>query len=269
MLRIFIVTLTLLLATSAPIQAEYRLVWGDEFDYTGSPDHTKWGFEIGILRNEEEQYYTDRVDNAYVSGGYLTITARNELYEGAEYTSASLLTRDIETFTYGKFEMRAILPTSGGSWPAFWTTGDNYAEVGWPACGEIDIFEFVGTGSLSGDIAAHVHYDVDGSHVSGGDSLYVNNVNEFHVYAIEWEETKIDFSVDGIIYYTFTIGDEEEFKLPHILRLNLALGGTYGGEIDDSVPVREYIIDYVRVYKDIPNSTSAVQTIINSLLLLK
>lgn len=261
-----LLVLALILLIPPPAQAEYRLVWGDEFNYSGSPDPEKWSFEGGMLRSEEEQYYTSRLENANVDGNNLIISARNEAYGGANYTSASLLTRGKETFTFGKIEIRAKLPIAGGSWPAFWTTGDNYSTVGWPACGEIDIFEFIGDGSVSGDIHAHVHYD-SGGHVSGGDSTYVKDVSLFHIYAIEWDTDKIIFSVDDFVYYTFFIGAEDEFRAPHILRLNLALGGTWGGVIDYSIPVREYVVDYVRAYKDLKGNIQATQVIINSLLL--
>ena len=36
----------------------WKLVWSDEFNYTGHPDPAKWGYEDGYVRHNELQYYT-------------------------------------------------------------------------------------------------------------------------------------------------------------------------------------------------------------------
>src|ERR1022692_4919270 len=137
-------------AASSPA---YELVWADEFDRDGAPDPANWTFEHGFVRNQELQWY--QPENARVAGGQLVIEGRRERNanpnldsgstdwkrqrEFAEYTSASLTTRGLHSWQYGRFEMRARIDTRLGRWPAFWTLG---ISGGWPRNGEIDIMEF-------------------------------------------------------------------------------------------------------------------------------
>src|SRR5690348_5754560 len=138
--------------------ANWKLVWSDEFEQPGLPDPAKWNYEEGFIRNNEAQFYTtNRSENARVENGMLVIEARKERFknpafdpeakgrggprrnrEYAEYTSASLTTRGKASWTYGRIEVKAKLPTARGTWPAIWTLGTN-RQAGWPACGEIDI----------------------------------------------------------------------------------------------------------------------------------
>ena len=142
--------------TTEPADKQWKLVWSDEFDYQGLPDANKWDYEVGFVRNKESQYYTRaRPENARVEGGNLVIEGRHETYsdpnakgrnagKAAEYTAASLITRKKAEWKYGRVEIRARLPEGKGVWPAIWMLGSNIGEIGWPACGEIDIMEFVG-----------------------------------------------------------------------------------------------------------------------------
>lgn len=123
----------------------WELSWADEFEYEGLPDSSKWSYENGYIRNNELQYYTKRRSkNARVENGTLIIEFRKDNYSGHSYTSASLHTRNKAEWQYAKIEVRAKLPTGRGMWPAIWMLGTNIDEVGWPACGEIDIMENVG-----------------------------------------------------------------------------------------------------------------------------
>jgi beta-glucanase (GH16 family) len=230
-------------------------VWQDEFDGSGLPDPAKWDYEVGLIRNKERQYYTrGRTENARLEGGMLVIEARREPFEGAEYTSASLTSR--ASWTYGRFEVRAKLPKGRGTWPAIWTLGVNRREVGWPACGEIDIMEHVGFDP--GRIHANIHTKAY-NHVqrtNKGNSLMVPDASAaFHVYEAVWTPERIDMLVDGKRYFTF---DKEDggtavwpFDAPQYLILNLAIGGAWGGQkgIDDTAFPARYEIDYVRVYR--------------------
>lgn len=235
---------------------EWSLVWADEFDYTGKPDPRRWVHEIGFIRNSEVQYYTDREENARVEDGHLIIESREERYEDALYTSASVTTRGKGEWTYGRIEVRAQLPTGIGMWPAIWTLGVNIDEVGWPTCGEIDIMENVGFSP--GTIHANVHTEAY-NHVRGtnkGSSIYVSKPYEdFHVYAIEWFEDHIDFFVDDQRYFTFenegTGNATWPFDKPQYLIINAAIGGTWGGQygLDEKIFPQQYLIDYVRVYE--------------------
>ncbi|MBN2030286.1 glycoside hydrolase family 16 protein [bacterium] len=250
---------------------EWEMIWSDEFDYEGLPDKTKWDYEEGFIRNNEMQYYTrNRMENARVENGMLVIEGRKEQWknpnyridsaswrenrEYAEYTAASLITLNKASWRYGRIEVRAKLPRGQGVWPAIWTLGINRSEVRWPQCGEIDIMEFIGREPNL--IHANIHYAVEGAHQSNGGKLETESpYGDFHIYAIEWYSDRIDFFFDEIKYYSFSIdqagqGSENAFRKPHYLLINLALGGSWGGEIDDSIFPQKYLIDYVRVYKE-------------------
>ena len=246
-----------LAAPQAPAAAPAyeALVWHDEFDGRGLPDANRWDYEVGFVRNKEQQYYTrGRLENARVENGLLIIEARRELYEGAAYTSASLTSR--ASWTYGRIEVRAKLPKGRGTWPAIWTLGTNIRQVRWPMCGEIDIMEHVGFDP--GRIHANIHTAAY-NHVrrtNKGDSIVVPRPDEeFHVYSAVWTSGQIDVLVDGRRYFTFTKesgGDAVwPFDKPQYLILNLAIGGSWGGRdgIDDAAFPAGYIIDYVRVYR--------------------
>ncbi len=242
--------------------AGWELVWSDEFNYQGLPDKTKWGYEEGFIRNHESQYYTRaRPENARVENGLLVIECRKEHFQPAnhasvEYTSASLTTRNKFNWQYGRIEVRAKIPRGRGVWPAIWTLGSDIPRVGWPACGEIDIMESVG--KLTNDIYGTLHYAVDRRHRSDGGKIVADNpAGDFHVYAVEWHTNRIDFFFDNTKYHTALIdkageGDDNPFRKPHYLILNFALGGDWGGPIDDALLPQQYLVDYVRIYKPKP-----------------
>ena len=231
-------------------QETKTLIWSEEFEYAGLPDSTKWNYEEGLIRNKEAQYYTRaRLENAKVENGVLTITARKEDYRKSSYTSASIHTKGLFEFKGGRVEVRAKLPEGRGVWPAIWTLGANMDQVGWPACGEIDIMEFVG---YEPDlIHAHVHSVSPGR---GGRITANKPFADFHVYALEWYDDRLDFYFDGVKYFTYSRKDEGvvawPFDAPQYLILNLAIGGGWGGQkgIDDTIFPVEYQIDYVRIY---------------------
>jgi len=231
------------------------LVWNDEFNGDGLPDATRWDYEVGFIRNQERQYYTQRrAANARVENGMLVIEARRESYEDAAYTSASLTS--LASWTYARIQVRAQLPKGRGTWPAIWTLGTNIREVGWPACGEVDIMEHVGfdPGRIHANIHTRAYNHVQ--RTNKGNNVTVRGVDdEFHVYEAVWTPQQISMSVDGQRYFTF----EKEsggtavwpFDQPQYLILNLAIGGSWGGQkgIDDSAFPTRFLIDYVRVYK--------------------
>ncbi len=255
------------------VKAEYKLVWEDEFDGAGSPDTSKWGYENGFIRNEEEQYYTDRTENARLEDGFLILEAHkekidNEAFiseddpnwkfnrETAEYTSASLTTRNIATWKYGKIEVRAKLPKGLGMWPAIWMLGNNISQVGWPSCGEIDIMEHVGfePNSIHGTVHTKAYNHVIQTAVGKTISLD-DPYDEFHIYSMEWTADKIDILLDGKVYMTFNnehkTTDEWPFDQKFFMILNVTVGGGWGGQqgIDDSIFPQRMTIDYVRVYQ--------------------
>jgi beta-glucanase (GH16 family) len=234
---------------------ENTLVWADEFDYQGAPDPDKWNYEIGMIRNCEAQYYTERLENCRAADGMLIITARKEPYDDAEYTSASINTKGRCEFHGGRVEVRAKLPLGRGVWPAIWTLGANIGEVGHPQCGEIDLMEFVGyePDFIYGTV--HTYDYTTGKLKSGGEKSALTGPSDFHVYAIEWRDDRIDFFLDGKKYFSCprdtTHADNWPFDAPQYLLLNLAIGGSWGGRegIDDDIFPVEYQIDYVRIYR--------------------
>ncbi|MBE3065233.1 MAG: glycoside hydrolase family 16 protein [Spirochaetes bacterium] len=250
-------------ATGAKTPADrpgWRLVWADEFDGSGLPDPKEWTYEEGKVRNNEAQYYTKaRAENCRIERGMLILEARKEPFTGprgrGDYTSASIETKGLGSWQYGRLEMRARLPQGLGVWPAFWTLG---AKGGWPACGEIDIMEFVGHDPNK--THGTLHWRDGGKHASKGGHLAVSKPWEaFHVYAVEWSADRIDFFYDDTKFNSIALAQADDngsnaFRQPHYLKLNLALGGSWGGKIDDTVLPQRFIVDYVRVYqrKDVP-----------------
>jgi beta-glucanase (GH16 family) len=253
-----------LLATSAHA-AGWELAWSDEFDREGLPDKAKWDYEEGFVRNNEAQFYTRaRRENARVEAGCLVIECRKERFklpkpaqgrDFADYTAASLITRRKADWTFGRIEVRAKIPQGKGVWPAVWTLGADISEVRWPACGEIDIMEFVGHDP--NHVHGTVHWGGRGSkHESSGGKLEAEKpFADFHVYAIEWRADRIDFFFDDTKYHTFPVdkagaGPDNPFRKAHYLIINFALGGSWGGAIDDANLPQKFLVDYVRVYRE-------------------
>jgi beta-glucanase (GH16 family) len=232
----------------------WNLVWSDEFDYTGLPDPTKWGYEEGYLRNREPQYYTKaRKENAWVEGGVLTLTARKEEFpipggQTAHYTSASLITSGKASFTYGRIEIRCKLPHARGAWPALWTGGISGS---WPAAGEIDIMEYWAPRNT---VTSNLHFALKGKHTGDGGGVDVENPwDDFHLYAVEWTSERMEFFCNQTRYYTFDLSKADEngdnpYRKPHSLLLSLALVGGKG-EVDDSLMPQKLVVDFVRVYQ--------------------
>jgi len=249
------------------------MVWQDEFNGP-EIDTAVWSFENGFIRNQELQYYTqNRPQNARIEKGVLIIEAHKETFanpefdpngnnwktsrEQADYTSASLTTRGNKEWQYGRIEVRAQLPTGTGTWPAIWMLGQNLKRVGWPQCGEIDIMENVG---FDPDVIHGTVHTQAYNHVKGtqrGNKINIEKPYErFYVYAIEWTPDKIDFFVGDTCHFTFINEHKSDaewpFDQPFHLKLNLAIGGGWGGKqgIDETIFPQRLLIDYVRVYQN-------------------
>jgi beta-glucanase (GH16 family) len=243
-------------------QAGWTLVWSDEFNGPNI-DPNNWGYEIGYIRNNELQYYTNRPENARIENGNLLIEGRKESYNGYNYTSASLITKGKREFQYGRIEMRAKLPYSQGAWPAFWTMGAKGSPVDtacWPATGEIDIMELVGGGIRDSQIHGTAHWNSGDQTWCGADHdgegvMYQLPSGKFadayHIFAIEWSATQIKWFMDDINYHTLdiTAANLSELRQAHYILLNLAIGGGWPGSPDaTSVFPMKFYVDYVRVY---------------------
>lgn len=258
---ISIVLISGILPQSLPSQNDgWKLVWSDEFEYTGLPDSTKWGFNTQGNTygwgNNELQWYTDRdIDNARVCNGILRITAQKEESNGKQYTSARLRTKDKGDWLYTKVEVRAKLPAGRGTWPAIWMLPTDSKYGGWPKCGEIDIMEHVGFSpdSVFSTVHTETYNHLKGTQV--GKSIYAPLVtNQFHIYTMEWGKHQIRSYIDGIHYFTFDKRpgvDVWPFDQPFHLLLNLAIGGGLGGikGVDDTLFPHHFDIDYVRIYQ--------------------
>ncbi len=244
-------------------QATWELAWSDEFDYTGLPDPARWSYDVGGngWGNLEEQYYTEnREENARVDGDHLIIEARKESWGGRSYTSARLVTKEKGDWTYGRIEVRAQLPFGVGTWPAIWMlpTNSPYGNGGWPDTGEIDIMEYVGydPGFIHGTIHTDIYNHLSNSQRRG--SIPISEASDaFHVYGLEWTPQKLEFSVDGTVYWTYSKDQNTwqgwPFDQDFHLILNIAIGGTWGGfrGIDDNIFPQTMLVDYVRVYQNI------------------
>jgi len=238
------------------------LAFADEFDGPAGarPDVTRWVNDVGGngWGNNELQYYTNSTRNAALDGaGHLVVTAIAETMGGRSYTSARIKTQGTFEQAYGRFEARIQLPSGRGLWPAFWLLGSNLVQAGWPACGEIDVMEAIGSqpsvnrGSLhgpsySGGAALTSRYTL-----SGGARFD----QDFHVFAIDWDGTGVRFSVDGQIYVARTVDDLPPsgllvFDHPFFVILDVAVGGNFPGSPDASTAFpQQMIVDYVRVYR--------------------
>ncbi len=228
------------------------LVWAEEFDIDGAPCGDIWDYDIGTgdngWGNQEAQYYTDRTENVVVENGILKITAIAEAYEGSNYTSSRLKSKEKFEFKYGRVVVRAKFPEGGGTWPAIWMLGSNIDEVGWPDCGEIDIVEHIGNDQNT--IHGTLHYPGNSGGNGNGNTISIPNVStEFYNYEIQWTESSINFLVDGEQYHTFSNNANVPFNQDFFLLLNVAMGGTFGGNIDPSFEQSSMEIDYIRVYQ--------------------
>lgn len=253
--------------TFSPIASAqcYELLWADEFDYTGHPDPAYWTPEEGGggWGNNEVQYYTmNDLDNAKVENGLLTITALEESYGNRDYTSARLITRGKFNVQYGKIEARMKLPYGQGIWPAFWMMGESITEVGWPACGEIDIMEFIGGTGRENKSHGTLHWDNNGSHASYGTSYTLESgvfSDDFHTFSIEWTPQYIRWYVDDQQFHVVDITPAglSEFHDNFFILLNLAVGGNWPGYPDETTVFPQTLeVDYVRVFK---NSTEIAE----------
>ncbi|WP_214778669.1 carbohydrate binding domain-containing protein [Exiguobacterium sp. s22] len=259
--------------------AKWKLVWSDEFSKT-EIDHSKWNFETGNWivdkdgnpvaagwGNNEKQFYTDKNENAFVKDGKLVIRAKKEQasdqFGTYDYTSAKLTTKGTFSKTYGRYEMRAKLPTGKGMWPAFWMLPEEDRYGGWAASGEIDIME--SWGSQPEKVAGTIHYGETwpNNKYTGKDYHFAegDGIDKWHTYAVEWEPGEIRWYVDGQLYQTQNDWYAKEankaskysypapFDQDFYLVMNLAVGGWFDGDVDETTPFpADMEVDYVRVF---------------------
>ena len=254
-------------------QEGYKLVWADEFDVDGAPNPANWQFEQGFVRNEEDQWY--QPDNAVCRDGKLVIEARRERVPNpgynagssdwkknrqyASYTSSSLLTKGLHSWQFGRFEMRAKIDTRAGLWPAFWTLG---VSRDWPHCGEVDIMEY-----YQGKVLANIAWGAEEKWTAVWDSYRLplpalqavdtDWPHKFHVWRMDWDINSINLYLDDALLNAAKLEDTfnkdaehaNPFLQRHYILVNLAIGGTAGGDPAATAFPADYQIDYIRVYQ--------------------
>lgn len=233
-------------------------VWSDEFDYEGKPDPTKWGYDIGGhgWGNNELQFYTDDVKNASVKDNLLTITAIREVVQERQYSSARLISKGKGDFLYGRFEIKAKLPTGKGTWPAIWMLPTDWAYGDWPKSGEIDIMEHVGFDQNRVHITVHTEaYNHSIGTQVGKNKVIANASTDFHLYRVDWTPYAVRGFIDDVQIFEFINQGRGYASWPfdkrfHLL-LNIAVGGNWGGAqgVDTTIWPQSMEVDYVRVYK--------------------
>jgi beta-glucanase (GH16 family) len=262
MKNIFLIPLLVLILSCANnSESGRKLVWSDEFEGTGLPDASKWSYDTagnasGWGNNEWQHYTADRIENAFVENGMLTIRAIKEPTADKQYSSARLITKGKGDWLYGRIEVRAKLPGALGIWPSIWMLPTDWLYGGWPKSGEIDIMEHVGY--MPDSVFASVHTE-SYNHVIGTQrtkGFYLPDLHEqFHIYTVEWDSTTVKAYVDKEMYFSFTKEAADPKVWPfdqkfHLL-LNVAVGGNWGAMkgVDETAYPQEMIVDYVRIYQ--------------------
>lgn len=245
-------------------ERKYELIWEDNFD-GNSLNMANWSYKTGTnFGNQEKQYCTEGTNNAYVRDGYLHIEAKKESYQGCNYTSARLESKDKVKICYGKVEARISVPSGAGTWPAFWMMPNDNAYGAWPTSGEIDIMEHWGREPQIVSHAVHTgNANGMGNHWSSKYNIS-NMENNFHTFGIEW----IDNYENGLDAIIFTLDGEVKARTTQIkngtfrdwpfdkdfyIILNLAIGGSLGGAVNDAIFNSPVImkVDWVRMYKPV------------------
>lgn len=238
--------------TDPLVEDQESLIWSEEFDTAGAPDSASWNYDLGDgcpdlcqWGNGEAQSYTNDPSNIVVEDGVLKITA---IENAGNYTSARINSKGKYEFQYGRVEIRAKLPTGGGTWPALWMLGGDIDTNPWPGAGEIDIMEHVGNNQ---DVIQGATHDPINF---GGDARTVATTisgvsDDFHLYGIEWTAAGITFSVDGVEYGSLANDANRPFDKDFYFILNIAMGGSFGGAIDPAFTQSTMEVDYIRVYQ--------------------
>ncbi len=231
------------------------MVWSDEFD--GSEIALQnWTYDLGASGwgNQELQNYTASSENSYVANGNLMIVAKKE---GAQYTSARLKSIGLQEFQYGRIDVRAVLPFGQGIWPAIWMLGANFPSAGWPACGEIDIMELIGSSPNNVHGTLHFGNSWTQHQYTGGSTTIPSPqtfADEFHVFSIEWDDAGITWLVDDQPFYSVsnTVAGNQNYPFdnPFFFIMNVAVGGQWPGYPNESTTFPQFMaVDYVRVYQ--------------------
>ncbi len=253
---------------SVPSPEFKSLVWSDEFEGSGAINAEKWFHQTqlppgGSWWGGLVQHYTDRASNSYIKNGYLNLVAKKEIFEDQgeikNYTAARLNSKF--SFTYGRIEIRAKLPTGTGTWPAIWLLNKNIDEDGaywdnqgfgttkWPICGEIDILEHWGKNQDYVSSAVH-NASSYGSEVKNLGGQKIDDVsNKFHIYTLDWTKEKMVFSVDGVEHFQYQPSIKNSDTWPYDSDYYLILNIAIEPNIDPNFVESPMVVDYIRIYQ--------------------
>ena len=246
--------------------ARFELVWSDEFDGAEGqpPDLDRWTYDVGTgpngdgWGNNQLEFDTDQTTNVSLDGaGNLAITARRETFAGRDFTSGRIKTEGLFSQQYGRIEARIKLPVGQGIWPAFWMLGADFADVGWPQTGEIDIMEYRGQDPfvVIGSLHGPGYFGADAISRNFRTDSEQGFDQDFHVFAVEWDPSRITWWVDDTAFSIVTSSQVQQrgewvFDDPFFIILNVAVGGSFVGNVGaDTVFPQTMLIDYVRVYQ--------------------
>lgn len=255
-----------------------RLVMDEGFDTDGPPNPSRWGHEIGFVRNQEAQWY--RPENAVCQGGLLVIQATRERVpnpnfkagstdwrtsrEYADYASASVTTKGKWSYRYGRVRMRARLDVGPGLWPAFWSVGSARP---WPANGEIDIMEnyrglMLANAAWASETPGKAKWKdsktpLDRIAKEGGHADVAAWSRAFHEWQFDWTPERMEFRLDGRLLNTVDLRDTinqtpdhaNPFHEPQAFIVNLAIGGTSGGDPSATAFPARLEVDWIRVWQ--------------------
>lgn len=242
------------------ITASHALYAEDDFDgpSTSPPDPGMWNIETGGVgwgADEAQAYTADPANIRQDGAGHLVIEARND---DGHITSARLNTQGKVEVTEGLVAARIKMPAGQGLHPAFWLLGQSLADVGWPACGEIDVVELLNSGSTA-------YFTVIGPRVAGQrgsashSQLQLTSqmgglADGFHTYWLYKQSGQLVFGIDENAFATVTPADlppgqQWIYDSPYFALLNLAVGGVWPGPLGQGVLPKQMVVDWVRFYR--------------------
>lgn len=259
-------------------ESKYQTVWQEDFDTDGAINTDDWNTSTGFIRNNEMQWY--QPENVWIEDGVMVFEGRKEHKPNPnydpnsgdwrknrqyiEYTSAAVSTNNKHDWLYGRFSVRAKIPTASGSWPAIWFLGNESVTGPWPSSGEIDLMEYYKGKTLANTVwGSEAQWTGQWETGGGGQPLSYwrtqnpNWTDEYHIWKMEWTKEAIKLYLDSelvtVCHLSRTINKgtwwkvENPFHTNQYLLLNLALGGDGGGTIDNSALPMRYLVDYVHI----------------------
>ena len=250
---------------AAPPSATYKLVFADEFN-GAALDTVKWIDAYPWGRTHNHDAYMASSNVLFPGDGTATLKAERVAQGGKAFTSGVISTGySLGRWDGGYFEARILLPTTPGSWPAFWGL-DN----GWPPEADIMEFPLSTNGGTSGYPTTDYHTAWHYTNTSGGNSAGAGRVNPasagalntaWHTFGMEWtSDSTAAFFFNGTQVSSFTNATAISQMTSMYLILNYAVGGWPGTPSLAQWPAGasdQTKIDWVRVWQK-PTVTGTV-----------